>query len=216
MLGDHGNALVTESHRSLQTRTLLAYNTSTVRSVIRESHSLDGELVRASEIFSTQVEPSDGDIAELTVSALALQRNKRALLVYHRQRLEVLKDAFWEKGGVLSAAFGMETETRKHMAPVDEAFAKGYSELCLAFKTSWYGEERNGAAQLMDATDLLGGGTEAEPPRDLFVSVRVLTDVGEVETVSGSRLSLNKGSQYYLAREDVENLVVLGALEIID
>jgi hypothetical protein len=222
VLGDHGQLLVTESNRSLQTRTLLAYNTATVRSLIRESHSLSESIISRATVYQTSqaVQPSAGVTAELTVSAIALQRNKRALLVYHQQRIEVLKDKFWEKGGVLSAAFGAETDTRKHMATVDEAFAKGYAELCLAFKTSWYGDpdergEDNGV-QLMDATDLLGGGVEAAPPRDLFVSVRVLSDVGDVETVSGAKLSLNKGSQYFLAREDVENMVVQGFVEIID
>lgn len=136
--------------------------------------------------------------------------------------MEVLKQQFWEKGGVLRTAFGKETEIRKHMGTHDEAFAKGYSELCLAFKTSWYGdlgddEDEEGGVQLMDACDLLGGGTEGDPPRELMISVRVLSDeVGEIETVSGGRMRLDKGSQYYLAREDVENLVVMGALEIID
>lgn len=219
MLGDASNSLITDSSRSLQTHTLLSYNTSTVRTIIRESHSLHAELVRASEEFSSQAEPTPGATAELIISALALQRNKRALLVYHRQRIDTLKEAFWEKGGMLALAFGSETDTRKHMAPVDEAFAKGYSDLCLAFKTSWYGDEedeRDPGVQLMDAVDLLGGGTEQEPPRELFVSVRVVEDVGEIETVGGGRMTLSKGSQYFLAREDVEPLVVMGALEIIE
>lgn len=119
----------------------------------------------------------------------------------------------------MRTAFGKDTEIRKHMGTHDEAFAKGYSDLCLSFKTSWYGgeEEEDQGLQLMDACDLLGGGTEADPPRELMISVRVLSDeIGEIETVSGGRMSLNKGSQYYLAREDVENLVVMGALEIIE
>lgn len=222
VLGDHSTALVTESHRSLQTRTLLTHSTALVRLILLESHSLSTSLSTASSIFNTQVQPSDGQIAELTISALALTRNKRALLVYHRQRMDTLKDRYWDKGGVLRDAFGAETECRKHMVPVDEAFAKGYSELCLAFKTSWYGADEDerqggrGGVQLMDALDLMGGGTAAEPPKDLMVSIRVLKDIGEVEMISGSRMSLDFGCQYYLPREEVEGLVVSGLVEIID
>lgn len=218
MLGDHATALVTESHRSLQTRTLLTHSTPLIRLILLESHSLNTSLATASSIFSTQVQPTPGQIAELTISALALTRNKRALLVYHRQRMDVLKDRYWDKGGVLRDAFGAETECRKHMVPVDEGFAKGYSDLCLAFKTSWYGgdEEGRGGVQLMDALDLVGGGTGGEPPRELMVSIRVLRDIGEVEMMSGSRMSLDVGCQYYLPREEVEGLVVSGMVEIIE
>lgn len=153
-----------------------------------------------------------------------MQRNMRALLVYHQQRIDTLKEKYWERGGVLSAAFGADTDTRKHMAPVDEGFVKSYADLCLEYKTSWFGDDyeddgngnREEGAELMDVLDLTGGGVDADPPRDLFVSVRVVKDVGEVETASGTRLNLSKGSQYYLAREDVEGLLVQGFLEIID
>lgn len=125
----------------------------------------------------------------------------------------------------MGVAFGMGTEMRGKMVTVDEGFAKGYAELCLRFKTSWYGgdpdeeDEEDGGedgVQLMEAVDLLGGGTDSAPPRDLLVSVRVLKDIGEIETLSGSRMSLNKGSQYYLALDDVDNLIVQGALERVD
>lgn len=229
MLGDNANNLVMDSQRSISTHTLLNHNSTLIGAIQRESHSLATRLQQDADEFNVFIEEygtqaaSQGPQAEMTISALTLQRNRRALLVYHQQRVDLLKDLFWSKGGSLTNAFGDGTETRKHMAPADEAFAFEYWKLCLEFKTSVYGKLADGrinahdpAVSLMDATDLLGGGTEMEPPRDLLVSVRVLKDVGEVETLSGSRMTLVKGSQYYLAREDVENLVVAGALEIID
>lgn len=219
MLGDSANALVTDSNRSIQTRTLLPYSANTLRDIIRECHSLSSELIKAAETYANQSQLDESTDAEITLSALALNRNRRSVLIYHQQRLDTLKEIFWNKGGILSNAFGLETDTRKNMAPVDVSFAKNYSDLCLEFKTSWYGNrgsKSDPAVQLMDATDLLGGGTESEPPKDLYVSVRVLKDVGEIETMSGSRMSLTKGSQYYLAREEVENMVVMGLLEITE
>jgi len=170
----------------------------------------------------------------LTISALALSRNKRALFVYHQQRIDTVKDKFWEKGGVASNVFAQGMETRLNMTTFDEAFAKGYSDLCLQFKTSWYtgststrardpyddGEdeemEEEEPIQLMDAVDLFGGGTDLSPPRDLMVDVRVTKDMGEVELLSGNRINLEKGKQYFLPREDVEAMVVSGAVELVD
>ncbi|SCV73337.1 BQ2448_7263 [Microbotryum intermedium] len=284
MLGDHANLLVLDSHRSLQTRTLQRYAEPTVRALIRECHHLADPVERAVSMYDPSLAPPNTIpempqhvFAEMRVLSLALQRNRRALEVYALQRIEILKTRYWEMGGNLGKAFGMGTEVRGHMVVVDEAFAKGYADLCLKFKTALYNdpddeddeededdeaseeeqgnlhlheedyeriEERRerrqqrhegrrrlrrrpregnaGAADegqptsLMDAINLLGGGTDQEPPKDLFLSVRVLKDVGEVETLSGARLSLTKGSQYFLPREDVEQMVVLGEVEVID
>ncbi|KWU45067.1 hypothetical protein RHOSPDRAFT_17046, partial [Rhodotorula sp. JG-1b] len=207
VLGDTVQQLVVESHRSQQTRSLLPYNTQQVRTVIRESHSLSQSITATAAPFvGTQgAQPTQGVSAELTIAALALNRNKRGLYVYHQQRVDVLKDKFWEHGGVLSAAFGSETETRRNMTTTDEVFAKGYADLCLAFKTSLYG-----------AVDLLGGGTRLSPPKDLMIDVRVLRDVGHVELLSGNRINLKQGLQYHLARDDVEAMIVSGDVEVIE
>ncbi|GAA5878040.1 hypothetical protein JCM3774_005988 [Rhodotorula dairenensis] len=246
MLGDAVQQLVVESHRSQQTRSLLAYNTHQVRTVIRESHALSHSITHtAAPYVGTQGQhPTQAVSAELTVSALALSRNKRGLYVYHQQRLDVLKDKFWHHGGVLSAAFGTGTETRANMTTTDEAFAKGYADLCLAFKTSLYGsssstransfdgddpdldpdsdddqEEQDGGFQvpLIEAVDLLGGGTRLlSPPKELMIDVRVLRDVGPVELLSGNTINLKQGLQYHLARDDVEAMIVAGDVEVID
>ncbi|GAA5905742.1 DNA replication protein PSF1 [Sporobolomyces salmoneus] len=235
MLGDNAQQLVVESHRSIQTRSLLPYNTNTVRTVIRESHNLAQSISTTAAPFeaSQGARPTPGVSAELIVSALALARNKRALYVYHQERIETIKDKFWEKGGVASNAFAQGMETRQNMTTFDEAFAKGYSDLCLQFKTSWYGgssrrerdefmedeedeEEEDELVQLMDAVDLFGGGTDIAPPKDLMVDVRVTKDMGEVELLSGNRINLEKGKQYFLPREDVEAMVVSGAVELVE
>ncbi|GAA5946819.1 hypothetical protein JCM3765_002029 [Sporobolomyces pararoseus] len=237
MLGDNAQQLVVESHRSIQTRSLLPYNTNTVRTVIRESHNLAQSISTTAAPFQgTQgIQPTPGVSAELIVSALALQRNKRALYVYHQQRIDTIKDKFWEKGGVASNVFAQGMETRQNMTTFDEAFAKGYSDLCLQFKTSWYrgvgsrereiedymeeevdDEDEEEPTQLMDAVDLFGGGTNISPPKDLMVDVRVIKDMGEVELLSGNRINLEKGKQYFLPREDVEAMVVSGAVELVE
>lgn len=217
VLGDHAQTLLLDAHRSLQTRTLIPYNTESVRAVIREAQSLGDSLTELYDAYGHP--PYSPYREEAVIKLLALNRNHRNHIIYHQQRLDTLKDRFWEKGGMLSAAFGAETDTRKHMTTADEGFAKSYAELCMKLKTSYYedaDEPGTQGPQMMDAFDLLGGGVEAAPPKDVFVTVRVLKDVGDVETVSGARLTLTKGSQYSLAREDIENMIVQGFVEIIE
>lgn len=228
MLGDQAQALVQDSSRSQQTGTLLPYATTLIRSVIRESQSLSSSILATAEAYqaSQANEPDLSVQAEMTVSAVALRRNHRALVVYHTQRADILRDALWKAGGQRSIAYGAQTQTRRHMATVDEVFARGYADLCLAFKTSYLADpddrsddqrgQASHATSLMDAVDLLGGGVDAPPPKEVNVTVRVLGDVGDVETASGARLSLTRGSQYFLPREDVENMIVGGLVEIID
>lgn len=206
MLGDLANNLVIDSYRSQQTRSIIAYNTTTVRLISREAKTLDDQLVMAAAIFeNTQVEYDEGQAAELTITALALRRNRRALSVYHHQRCDVIVDKLWEAGGLLGVAFKSNTDSRKHLATVDEAFAKSYETLLL--------EYRNDPGL---ATDILSGGVEdALPPLELFVKVRATKEVGEIETTSG-KIKLTKGSQYFMNRDEVANLIVQGFLEVID
>lgn len=56
------------------------------------------------------------------------------------------------------------------LSPEEEEYARGYAELLAAYKGRW------------TDVDLTGS---LEPPRDLFVDVRVLKDAGEIQTEYG-------------------------------
>lgn len=210
MLGDLANNLVLESSRSIQTRRLIGYNTTSIRLLARESKSLDDQLIEASNLFTSQVGYDEGQAGELIITALNLRRNKRALCVYHQQRLNLIQHLLWENGGLLSIATANTTATgggaelKKNLATVDQAFIKSYEELCLRYRNN---------NNLMDAMDILGGGVEyAQPPTEVFVNVRVMREVGEIETVHGT-IKLTKGNQYFMNRDEVANLIVQGYLE---
>ncbi|CAG8876327.1 unnamed protein product [Penicillium nalgiovense] len=51
-----------------------------------------------------------------------------------------------------------------------------------------------------------------EPPKDLFIDVRVLKDAGEIQTEYGV-INLTKNSQLYVRQGDVERLIAQGFLE---
>jgi GINS complex subunit 1 len=53
-----------------------------------------------------------------------------------------------------------------------------------------------------------------EPPRDLFIDVRVLKDAGEIQTEYGT-INLTKNSQFFVRQGDVERLIQMGFLQRI-
>lgn len=57
--------------------------------------------------------------------------------------------------------------------------------------------------------------TGDEPPRELFVEVRVLLDVGEIMLESGQVMLLKKDSILNMKRAEAEKLIQQGVLTII-
>jgi GINS complex subunit 1 len=116
-----------------------------------------------------------------------MRRNKRCLLAYHRTRTDKLEEMVWSgkdvadlavqqnggnglgngrEGGGMGNAEGSETS----LSPEEEEYLRQYSDLLAAYKGQW------------TDIDLTGS---LEPPRDLFIDVRVLKDAGEIQTEYG-------------------------------
>jgi len=53
---------------------------------------------------------------------------------------------------------------------------------------------------------------DLQPPKDLFVEIRVLKDCGEIVTDSGTMI-LNEGTTHHVRRTDVEQLIRNGVVE---
>ena len=103
-------------------------------------------------------------------------------------------------------------EAKGILSPEEEEYGRGYALLVAGLKGRW--------------TDVELGGS-LEPPRDLYVEVRVLKDAGEIQTEYGfvtaiwngliSRaITLTKNSQLYVRQADVERLIQQGYLQRID
>lgn len=114
-----------------------------------------------------------------------MRRNKRCLLAYHRVRSDKLEEYCWEgidvleqqgskdhsgeggRGSSMGAGGGKEESS---LSPEEEEYLRQYSDLLAAYKGQW------------TDIDLTGS---LEPPRDLFIDVRVLKDAGEIQTEYG-------------------------------
>jgi len=71
------------------------------------------------------------------------------------------------EGGALSVAEGGSVSS---LSPEEEEYARQYNDLLAAYKGQW------------TDIDLTGS---LDPPRDLFIDVRVLKDAGEIQTEYG-------------------------------
>lgn len=115
-----------------------------------------------------------------------MRRNKRCLLAYHRTRTDKLEELVWSGIDVLESsvqtdreglgvptAGGSDPNNEGHgssLSPEEEEYVRQYGDLLAAYKGQW------------TDIDLTGS---LEPPRDLFIDVRVLKDAGEIQTEYG-------------------------------
>lgn len=158
-----------------------------VRAVTREVRDLDKDVNLLLEPFQGSFDPS-GDQATactLLVNHLSMRRNKRCLLAYHRTRTDKLEELVWSGADVLDLA-GQQVRNASgsaappsggngdagssSLSPQEEDYVRQYGDLLAAYKGQW------------TDIDLTGS---LEPPRDLFIDVRVLKDAGEIQTEYG-------------------------------
>jgi GINS complex subunit 1 len=155
-----------------------------VRAATREVRDLDKDVAELLEPFQDSFDPSaDQAVAcTLLVNHLSMLRNKRCLLAYHRTRTDKLEELVWKGADVIdlsgqqvrdnagsAAAVGGDGSTSS-LSPQEEEYVRNYSDLLAAYKGQW------------TDIDLTGS---LEPPRDLFIDVRVLKDAGEIQTEYG-------------------------------
>lgn len=111
-----------------------------------------------------------------------MRRNKRCLLAYHRTRTDKLEELVWNGTDVLEMSaqnarssngdtdLGNSEGSTSSLSPEEEEYVRQYSDLLAAYKGQW------------TDIDLTGS---LDPPKDLFIDVRVLKDAGEIQTEYG-------------------------------
>ncbi|KAE8354082.1 PSF1 domain protein [Aspergillus coremiiformis] len=213
MYGELGNKLVQHAKRTQSLAHLPPYQTELVRSVAREVRDLDRSVNHLLTPFAGSFDPSQQPAIACTllVDHLCMRRNKRCLLAYHRVRTEKLEELCWTGVDVLeqqlppaaddssSGSHVASSQSGNHssLSPEEEEYFRQYSDMLAAYKGQWTDVDLTGAL---------------EPPKDLFIDVRVLKDAGEIQTEYGV-LNLTKNSQLYVRQGDVERLIAQGFLE---
>lgn len=149
---------------------------------------LDKDASNILQSFNGSFDPSadPATACTLLVDHLCMRRNKRCLLAYHRTRTDKLEEMVWKGNDVSDLAaqqqkgpngnqeglgdLGNGEGNSSSLSPEEEEYVRQYSDLLAAYKGQW------------TDIDLTGS---LEPPRDLFIDVRVLKDAGEIQTEYG-------------------------------
>jgi GINS complex subunit 1 len=175
---------VQNAKRTLSLPHLPPYSSDAVRSTVREVRDLDRDVSSILAPFGSSFNPSadPSTACALLVNHLCMRRNKRCLLAYHKVRTEKLEGYCWEGVDVLEAQGGganggnegaMNSKKggeESSLSPEEEEYVRQYSDLLAAYKGQW------------TDIDLTGS---LDPPKDLFIDVRVLKDAGEIQTEYG-------------------------------
>jgi GINS complex subunit 1 len=180
--------LLQHAKRTLTLPTLPPYATTLIRSAIRDVRSLDASVTQLLTPFGGSFNPEQdpATACALLVNHLSMRRSKRVLCAYHHVRVGRLERAVWEGkdeemlrggvsgdgqggGGVQEEAAG-DTAEGNALSPEEEEYLRSYGDLVAALKGQW------------TDVDLTGS---LEPPRDLFIDVRVIKDAGEIQTEYG-------------------------------
>ena len=202
------------------------YQTEIVRGMLREVHDLDKDVSSILAPFGGSFNPSSEPTTAcaVLVNHLSMRRNKRCLLAYHRVRSDKLEEMCWQGKDVLEEQHGgggvggrrqqggvneetgsgggsgnlaSDTGYQSSLSPEEEEYVRQYGDMLAAYKGQW------------TDIDLTGS---LEPPKDLFIDVRVLKDAGEIQTEYGA-ITLTKNSQFYVRQGDVERLIAQGYLQ---
>lgn len=216
MYGDLANKLMLETKRSTNLSELPLYLHDLVKNIVQEVSDLNNDVtflmeqLRLAGNFEEE-EFKQINECQLFATHLSMRRNKQCLLVYEKLRAEKIDAFCWLNIDPLvrdepianeNATFDQRVPTNnrlitENLSHPEQDYYKQYQDLVLDFKS-----------ELSDI-DL---SVDLEPPRDLFIDVRVLKNGGEVQTEYGA-FNLIKNSQFYVRKSDVDRLIQLGYLE---
>jgi GINS complex subunit 1 len=202
MSGENANKLVRDAKRTPALSHLPLYATAIVQSVLDEVKDHDKEIFNLSANSASQRVTLENDpptAIAMAVHHWSLKRNKRCLLAYHRMRTGKLEEMCWKGVDITDAASGsgLQSGASSSLSASEELYAHKFNDLLAGYKGQW------------TDIDLTGS---LEPPKDIFIDVRVLKDAGEIQTEYGS-INLTKNSQFYVRQSDVERLIQQGYLQ---
>jgi len=185
----------TELLRELQrSESLPPYNEEVVRNILEEIKSLFEQSTETLSNHSEELEDNPALACSLHNNHACIERYKRYVLAYLHHRLRQVEQLRWKQGTVLPPT------VRENLSAAELDYFNTYSNLL---------------ADYMNAEGIDVASVDiAQPPKELYIEVRVLEDLGEVMTSNGP-LTLNKNTLHFLPREDVLQYVKEGKMEHI-
>lgn len=186
-------ALVREVSKFSTDDNIEPFNESLVRACLQTTNQLYAEATAMSkrqeiqETFTNEVLKED---FQLLLMQNELLRSKRCLLTYQKYRLDALK-----KLTIGLPAF--PANVRSCMSDAENRFQLDYASSLNMIAVAYN-----------NVVNIHG---PLKPPKDLYITVRVLKDCGVVQTEYGTLL-LDKHSFHFVRKTDVEHLITQGYL----
>lgn len=227
MYGDLGNKLVLDAKRTANLSEVPVYQAELVKDIVKEVNELnqDVEYLTEQQQHGPSVSEEEDRInqCQLFVTHLSIRRNKRCLLAHQKLRADKMDEFSWlnidpltqaptsayAPGGrpaapavaLDSSAYSSATTelSLDNLSHAEQEYFKNYQDLLIDYKSNFADIDLSG---------------DLEPPKSIFIDVRVLKDGGEVQTEYGV-FNLIKDSQFYVRKSDVDRLIQQGFLEEI-
>lgn len=179
---------------SSETGQLTAFNSDAFDQVIKECNEHNVQLqslIRKIEDENLDIQTTrNEDHFGAVIHHLSLIRNKRCLMAYMHNRAETIQSLRWRVGSVLPQ------EIHEKLNYSEEEYFKNHSAAIESYMSELD----------LDLT------VDMVPPKDPYIHVRVLDDIGEV-CLGDHLISLTKHSLHFLRRTDAEPFISQGLME---
>ncbi|KAF8396826.1 hypothetical protein HHK36_018459 [Tetracentron sinense] len=173
---------------------LTAFNRDLFDQVIKEcsAHHLELQsLMRIIQEGGLDIQTTrNADHFGAAIHHLALIRNKRCLMAYVYNRTGTIQSLRWKVGPVLPQ------EIQEKLNYSEEEYFKNYSAALESYMSE---------LELDLTVDMV-------PPKDPYIQVRVLDDIGDV-LLSDQSPNLARHSMHFLKRTDAEQFISQGLME---
>ena len=186
-----------------------------VRAVIIETKQLHihlTDLISLLESESYQPDTLSGLQSQLLFLHLLIQSNKRALLLYHNTRIDLLTSHLALHSYSLSILFTLHPNLHSFLSPNERSFLKRFSSLMVHSKSSYLDFSPSLKIDIADhqAFDPI--------PTNLLVTVKVNKHLDNIwlSTTQLAPTTLTIGQTVTINKADVRNLIARGWLTVID
>ncbi|KAL4293509.1 hypothetical protein HN51_044013 [Arachis hypogaea] len=174
---------------------LTQYNSDLFEQVVAEcsQHHLELQsLIRKMQEEGLDVQTArNADHYGALIHHLSLVRNKRCLMAYVNNRAEIIRSLLWKIGSVLPK------EIEEKLSHTEEEYFNKYS-----------GELKKYMSKMeLDLT------VDMVPPKDPYIKVRVLDDIGDGIVLSDKTANFARHSIHFLKRTDAEQFISRGLME---
>lgn len=214
MFGDSALKLATEAKACLNLDTLKPYNDELIRSLVLETKQLHTYLTTLLGTLSdAHLSPGStaGLQSQLLMLHLIVSYNRRALLVYHNTRLDLVFSHL-ARHSSLAILLAREPGLRTALSPAEHDSLRRYAELTHRAKLAYL--DLSPALRL----DVLDGQVAECVPTELLVTVKVERDLKDVWLSSNqvAPTTLRKDQTVTIARSDVRGLIGRGWVSVVD